>query len=99
MLHSSSDANVNGACSQVLNGSQPNRLAQHVLVVGGGPVGCLTAFKLGRSGINVTIIERLSDTSDSPRACRYFGASQYILNELGLYELIRKEGFMTHGLY
>lgn len=92
MVKSSNDAAVNGT------GDQPDHSAQDVLIVGGGPVGCLTAFILGRAGINVTIIEKLPTTSDSPRACGYYGASQFMLNELGLYDLIRKEGFMTHGL-
>ncbi len=69
-----------------------------VLVVGAGAVGCLTAYKLGRVGIDVTIIEQLPVTSDSPRACGYYGAVHFMLKELGLYDLIRKEGFMTRGL-
>lgn len=92
------------------NSDQPNGANGHpttserfdsvkdVLIVGGGPVGCLTALKLGQAGINVDIIEKLPVTSDSPRACGYYGAVHFFLNEIGMYDLVRKEGFMTRGL-
>jgi 2-polyprenyl-6-methoxyphenol hydroxylase-like FAD-dependent oxidoreductase len=69
-----------------------------VLIIGAGVVGCLTAIKLAESGIDVQIVESLSETSDAPRACGYFGAVQEFLDELGLYKLIRDHGFMTRGL-
>lgn len=69
-----------------------------VLVVGGAVVGFFTALKLGQAGIDVTVIERLSETNDSPRACGYYGAAQVFMDEVGMYELVRKEGFMTRGL-
>jgi 2-polyprenyl-6-methoxyphenol hydroxylase-like FAD-dependent oxidoreductase len=69
-----------------------------VLIIGGGVVGCLTALKLGQAGIRVSIIERLPDTSTAPRACGYFGAVLHMLDECGMYKLIRDEGFMTRGL-
>ena len=73
-------------------------ISKRVLVVGAGPVGCLTALKLGKAGIDVDIIETLPTTSDSPRACGYFGAVHFFLNEVGMYRLIREKGFMTRGL-
>lgn len=69
-----------------------------VLVVGGAVVGCLTALKLGQAGIDVTIIEKLPTTSDSPRACGYYGAAQVFMDEVGVYQVVRNEGFMTRGL-
>lgn len=78
------------------NGASDN--TSTVLVVGGAVVGCLTALKLGQAGIDVTIIEKLPTTSDSPRACGYYGAAQVFLDEVGVYEVVRNEGFMTHGL-
>ncbi|KIW26691.1 uncharacterized protein PV07_06504 [Cladophialophora immunda] len=71
---------------------------KHVLIIGGGAVGCLTALKLGQAGIDVDIIERLPETSNAPRACGYFGAVHHILDDIGIYRLIREEGFMTRGL-
>jgi 2-polyprenyl-6-methoxyphenol hydroxylase-like FAD-dependent oxidoreductase len=69
-----------------------------VLVIGAGVVGCLTAFKLGKAGISTTVIERLPEISNAPRACGYFGAVQLMLDECGLYKSIREEGFMTRGI-
>ncbi|EXJ70435.1 uncharacterized protein A1O5_06503 [Cladophialophora psammophila CBS 110553] len=69
-----------------------------VLIIGAGVVGCLTAIKLAQAGIDVQIVERLLETSEAPRACGYFGAVQGFLDELGLYTLIRDQGFMTRGL-
>src|ERR1700742_1908678 len=83
-------------CDLVINNEATS--FSRVLIIGAGAVGCLTACKLGRAGIDVTIIEKLPMTSDSPRACGYYGAVHFMLNELGLYELIRKEGFLTRGL-
>ncbi|KIX94250.1 uncharacterized protein Z520_09960 [Fonsecaea multimorphosa CBS 102226] len=73
--------------------------AKPVLVIGGGVVGCLTALKLGQAGIDVDIIERLPQTSNEPRACGYYGAVHHMLNDIGMYKVIREEGgFMTRGL-
>ena len=72
--------------------------SKRVLIVGGGPVGCITALKLGQAGIDVDIIERQSTTNDSPRAVGYYGAAQVFLNDIGMYRLIREAGFMTRGL-
>lgn len=69
-----------------------------VLIVGAGVVGCIAAIKLARAGIPVHIIEQLTETSNAPRACGYFGAAQFLLDELELYSLVREEGFMTRGL-
>lgn len=69
-----------------------------IIVVGGGVVGCLTALKLAQAGIDVDIIEILPAPSKAPRACGYFAAVQQFLNELGVYKLIRDQGFMTRGL-
>lgn len=69
-----------------------------VLIVGAGVVGRIAAIKLARAGIQVHIIEKLSETSNAPRACGYFGAAQILLDELELYSLIREEGFMTRGI-
>ena len=84
--------NVNGI------GDHGGNSTTDVLIVGAGVVGCLTAIKLAQAGIRVHIIEKLSEPSEAPRACGYFGATQIFLNELGLYNLIRAEGFMTRAI-
>ncbi|OAP56664.1 hypothetical protein AYL99_08776 [Fonsecaea erecta] len=76
----------------------PDKTPKSVLVIGGGAVGSLTALKLGQAGVDVDIIERLPETSNAPRACGYFGAVHLVLKEMGIYELVREEGFMTRGL-
>lgn len=95
--------NSNGATNGVhinetIHGGNASQSPRSVLVVGAGPVGCLTALKLAQAGIQVDIIERLSATSESPRACGYFGAVQFFLNEIGMYSKVREDGFMTRGL-
>lgn len=67
-------------------------------MVGAGPIGLLLALRLGRVGIHVKLLEREAETSAAPRACGYFAASQLALQKAGVYDLIREEGFMTHGL-
>lgn len=72
--------------------------ASNILIVGGAVVGCLVALKLGQAGITSTIIEKQPAVNESPRAVGYYGAAQPFLDEVGLYKLIREEGFMTRGL-
>ncbi|KAJ9603448.1 hypothetical protein H2200_012226 [Cladophialophora chaetospira] len=103
MAASNNEEALNGVHGHQDNGHQENGVddiasSSQVLVVGGGAVGSLTAYKLGRAGIDVTVIEKLPGVSDSPRACGYYGAVHFMLHEVGLYDLIRKEGFMTRGL-
>lgn len=87
--HQFEDSSINGHASE---GSK------RVIIIGGGPVGCVTALKLGQAGIDVDIFEKLPSTSTAPRACGYYGAVLHFLNEIGMYDLIRKQGFMTRGL-
>jgi 2-polyprenyl-6-methoxyphenol hydroxylase-like FAD-dependent oxidoreductase len=42
-----------------------------VLVVGGGPVGMVTALGLARAGVTVRLIEAQSLLNESPRAAVY----------------------------
>lgn len=98
MVAQSTVQTVDGADLHPPNGEQSSDSQKPVLVIGGGVVGCLTALKLGQAGIDVDIIERLPDTSDAPRACGYFGVVLNMLDECGMYKLIREEGFMTRGI-
>lgn len=69
-----------------------------VVIVGAGPVGCFIAYRLGKVGITVDILEKESEIPYTPRAVGYYGATQVVFKEAGLYDLIRSEGFMTSGL-
>jgi 3-(3-hydroxy-phenyl)propionate hydroxylase len=53
-----------------------------VLVVGGGPVGLVTALGLARRGIPVTVVERESDVYRAPRAMGYHWSALYGLDDL-----------------
>lgn len=43
-------------------------MAKHVIVVGAGPIGLLTAFGLAKEGTRVTILEAEDRFNDKPRA-------------------------------
>jgi 2-polyprenyl-6-methoxyphenol hydroxylase-like FAD-dependent oxidoreductase len=69
-----------------------------ILVAGAGPVGCFIAYRLGKAGIPVRIFEKEATLPYTPRAVGYYGATQVVFQECGLYDLVRAEGFMTAGL-
>ncbi|MDD1965868.1 FAD-dependent oxidoreductase [Pseudomonas sp. NPDC089407] len=61
-----------------------------VVVVGGGPVGLLTALKLGKAGVRVVVLESESGVSPSPRAVAYMPPTAAALDRFGLLDDIRK---------
>jgi 3-(3-hydroxy-phenyl)propionate hydroxylase/6-hydroxy-3-succinoylpyridine 3-monooxygenase len=64
-----------------------------VLVVGGGPVGFVTALGLARAGLEVELIEAEPGIGDSPRAAVYHWSVLDGLDRLGLLEDARAAGF------
>ncbi|WSV66407.1 bifunctional 3-(3-hydroxy-phenyl)propionate/3-hydroxycinnamic acid hydroxylase [Streptomyces sp. NBC_01012] len=54
------------------------------VVVGGGPVGLLTAIFLGQAGLRVDVVERWPDRYPLPRACTIDHESLRILQAAGL---------------
>ncbi|AET95548.1 hypothetical protein BSFA1_81620 (plasmid) [Burkholderia sp. SFA1] len=61
-----------------------------VVVVGGDPVGLLTALKLGRAGVRVVILESEPSVSPSPRAVAYMPPTVAALERFGLLDDVRK---------
>ncbi|MCZ4098689.1 bifunctional 3-(3-hydroxy-phenyl)propionate/3-hydroxycinnamic acid hydroxylase [Streptomyces sp. So13.3] len=54
------------------------------VIVGGGPVGLLTAVLLGRAGLRVAVVERQPQRYPSPRACTIDHEALRILQSVGL---------------
>jgi len=67
---------------------------KQVLVVGGGPVGFLTALGLARAGIRVSLVEAEPEIVDSPRAMVYHWSVLEGLDRLGVLDDARKTGFV-----
>ncbi|HSG34899.1 MAG TPA: FAD-dependent oxidoreductase [Sphingomonadaceae bacterium] len=70
---------------------------QDVIVVGGGPVGMLSALALAQTGASVTVLEQEPQIINSPRAAVYFPSTLLILEELGLLEELLEIGFINRN--
>ena len=66
-----------------------------VIVVGGGPVGMLTALALAQTGAKVSVLEQEPHIINSPRAAVYFPSTLLILDELGLLDELLEIGFIN----
>ncbi|MFE7422111.1 FAD-dependent oxidoreductase [Rhodococcus sp. NPDC057529] len=65
-----------------------------VIVVGGGPVGMLTALGIARTGVPVTILEAQDDIMRSPRAMVYHWPVLENLERLGVIEDVKEAGLL-----
>lgn len=69
-------------------------MTPHVIVVGAGPVGLLTALGLAKAGSRVTVLEADERLNDSPRALVYHYPVFANLRKLGLLQDCINEGFL-----
>lgn len=75
------------------------QLTSQVLVIGAGPVGLFTAYRLAKAGISVTVLEKDEHLSQLPRAGIYYPPVQFAFQRAGLWDaLIAGGGFRTTGL-
>jgi 3-(3-hydroxy-phenyl)propionate hydroxylase len=65
-----------------------------VLVVGGGPVGMVTALALAMKGVPVTVFERFETLLDDPRAATTHPATLELLARLGMVDQMREHGLV-----
>jgi 3-(3-hydroxy-phenyl)propionate hydroxylase len=66
-----------------------------VLVVGGGPVGAVTALALAREGVPVRVFEADARVDEQPRAATTHSATLEMLADLGLIEEVMHRGLMA----
>lgn len=69
-----------------------------VLIAGAGPVGLLTALRLGQAGIKVDVIEKEEHLSERPRATGYYAAALLALKKARVLESVMDAGIPTYGL-
>lgn len=65
---------------------------EDVIVAGAGPVGLLTALKLARAGVRVTVVEALPHIGQWPRALVYHPPTVEALDKLGLLDDMKAVG-------
>lgn len=68
-----------------------------VLVIGGGPCGCLLSLRLIRAGIRVCLIEQDEEIQPHFRALGYPGSTHAALFKAGIWEEANEKGFMKEG--
>ena len=67
----------------------------HVLIAGGGPVGLLCAWLLGRRGLPVVVFDDNSELQNDPRAATTHPATLDLLQEDGLADDMARVGLVA----
>ena len=68
-----------------------------VLIIGGGPCGCLMSLRLVRAGIRVCLIEQDEEIKPHFRALGYPGSTHAALFKAGIWEEANERGFVKEG--
>ncbi|KAH8749250.1 FAD binding domain protein [Diaporthe sp. PMI_573] len=71
-----------------------SRSNRNVVIVGAGPVGLFLAYRLGKAGVDVDVIEKEDAISQQPRSSGHYGAAALACKEAGLLGLMAERG---HG--
>lgn len=67
----------------------------HVLVVGGGPVGMVTALAMAQRGMRVTILEAEETYDDKPRAATTHASTLDMMDSLGIGAEVVRQGLIS----
>lgn len=66
-----------------------------VIIVGAGPVGLLTALRLGQAGISTLVLEAHKTLLPTTRAMVYMPAILPVLENLGILETVKQHAFLN----
>src|ERR1700704_354274 len=70
-----------------------------VLIIGGGPVGLVSAIQLGRAGIKTILLERRETFSVHAKAAGIQARTMEIYRQLGLANIVRKNSADWNGIF
>jgi putative polyketide hydroxylase len=70
-----------------------------VLIIGGGPVGLVSAIQLGRAGIKTLLLERRATLSVHAKAAGIHARTMEIYRQLGLASIVRKNSADWNGVF
>jgi len=70
-----------------------------VLIIGGGPVGLVSAIQLGRAGIKTVLLERRATLSVHAKAAGIHARTMEIYRQLGLASIVRKNSADWNGVF
>ena len=65
-----------------------------IIIAGGGPVGLIAGFMLGRAGVDVTLFDMGDILHQHPRAATIHPVTLDLLDDLGVYERIEPLGIV-----